>query len=188
MKTISQIIKEEIYKLNQEGVADKYGEKFGLTNPDDEMNRIAMSGIKNDASMGKFIGKTENSGANVFQNPKSLNNFDANVRAVSDEKGDLYVLQNNSDDYHTDIALLLLNKNLFNVGNPNEVYMGNYITFHRIGSTNKFGVSVSYKSYLEDDEEYYELDDHLSPAELFEAVKRKNPNFEFIPKYWEYIR
>ena len=44
MKLVN-IINEEILKL--EGVADTYGEKFGLPNPAKDMERKAVQGIKN---------------------------------------------------------------------------------------------------------------------------------------------
>jgi hypothetical protein len=180
---INNIINEElnnIFNLNQEGVADKYGEKFGLANPDDEMNRIALSGIKQD-DMGKFIGTYRNGELNVYLNPKSLNNFDSDVRAVTHIDGNLYIFQTNESGYHSIITFVVNNsKTNDNIG---DAYTGKEnLTWHRIGKTNDFGLSVSSKFYPQ----YPEIQQYV--IENLKNSRIVNPQFNFIPMYWEDLK
>ena len=151
MKNIVNIINEEILSL--EGVADTYGEKFGLPNPAKEMDRKATAGIPPTPSMGKYIGDVEdennlnlfyddNEGpvdaklSRVFMNPESLQNFAPNTRAVSDENGNLFVAETDGMFYHVNLEHTIMN-NFYYSG-------GEFIQWYRIAAANSFRIAGSY--------------------------------------------
>ena len=177
---INNIINEElnnIFKLNQEGVADKYGEKFGLANPDDEMNRIAMSGLKPEGNMGELVAVYRDT--NIYLNPTSLQNFDSDVRAVSHIDGNFFIFQTNDGGYHSVISNAVNNSNKSNY-EIGDAYDGKKnLTWHRIRKTNDFGFSVSSKFYPQ----YEELQQFVTTN--LKNLRAKNPEFNFIPIYWE---
>lgn len=174
---IQDVVDEEIQKFYQEGVADKYAERqFHIPDPNTEMDAIAQQGIQNDSSMGEFVGTVTNKSGkyNVYKNPKNLQNFDENVRAFSTTDGDLYVAQTNGDYFHQDMANVINDPNIGNVYDDEK-----NICWHRVGKTNYFGFSVSYISFGENskNKEFVE--------KLMQGLKIKNPNFKFIPIYWQ---
>ena len=163
-----------------EGVGDKAADRmFNIPDPNIEMNKKALHGLKylpqddtqapGDNQRGEFAGKAE--GFDVYKNPKSLKDFDANVRAISDKNGDLYVAQLNGFYFHGDIGQ--------GVGLGNPYNERKHVTWHRAGDTDTFGVSISYMDALNYHDEYYDI-----VTELFEAVRKKNPNFKFLPYHW----
>lgn len=203
----SEIVKEEIYhflradviqekiikelqSLLAEGVGDKAAEKlFNIPDPNVAMDKIAMSGIK-DSSMGELAGIVKHrwkdmngdehtSEVNVYMNPKTLQNFDEDVRAITDSKGNLFIGQLDSDYYHGEMALAVRvmhpEYNLF----PAYGKYDQKILWHRVGLSREFGLSVSYMDYLKTPEGLERA------GELLEAAQRKNPQFEFVLEYWE---
>jgi len=151
---LNHIINQEISKLF-EGVADTYGEKFGLPNPAKEMDRKATAGIPPTPSMGKYIGDVEdennlnlfyddNEGpvnaklSRVFMNPESLQKFEPNTRAISDEGGNLFVAETDGMFYHVNLEHVIMN-NFYYSG-------GEFIQWYRIGSANSFRISNTYGS------------------------------------------
>ena len=194
------IINEEIRNLF-EGSADAYYEKFGMRNTAKDMDRKATAGIANlppdpkakpkADPKGEFVGQIVDSykeqTSNVYANPKSLAEFDANVRAVSSSVGDLFVLQYNLGVYHSKITKTVINS--YNEGKTDfEVYDDAYdlqrnITWHRIEKTNDFGYSISTTDNLMGRPQ-------LRPfvQKNLDAVRAKNPTLNFIPIYWEKLR
>jgi hypothetical protein len=179
----------------QEGVADKYAEKrFNIPDPNVAMNQRATAGIKDlpkddekpeDLSKGKFVGEFPvfDSGkyqqVPVYQNPRQLNDFDADVKAVSNKEGDLFVAQLDLAFYHDDIINSVKAGNIY----PNPVYNAydesENITWHRIDKGNEFGWSISYKRFG------YKPENRKFVAEMMQAVMKKNPQYKFIPQYWQ---
>jgi len=93
------IIKEEIQSFAEgsydaQGVADKAYEKFHIY-PDDK-NIKTLGGMQKQIE--EPYGYVER--VPVFENPKSLANFDADVRAIGVESGDLFVMQKNVNIIH----------------------------------------------------------------------------------------
>src|ERR1035437_6964102 len=183
---IINVIKEELNLLNQ-GVADKYAEKqFNIPDPNKEMNAKAISGIppeENSNSMGELMGvMKENVDVNIYLNPKSLQEFDNSVKAISTKDGDLFVAQMDGSFYHVDIFnavndLKKYEQPLYSAYDENE-----NVTWHRINKTNDFGFSVSYKTFGEN------VNNWSIVKPMLDAVKRKNINFNFIPRYWQLIK
>lgn len=192
---LNRIISQEISKLF-EGVGDTYGEKFGLPNPAKDMERKAIHGMKNlpkDPEVepqadpkGEYIGTINayEKKSDLYANPKSLSEFEKNVRAVSSIKGDLFILQFNLSVYHSMITRKVVASH--DAGETDfEVFYDAYnpqfnITWHRIGETNDFGYSISTVDNIKAQPALREY-----VIKNLDATRAKNPNFNFIPIYWE---
>ena len=155
-----------------EGVADKYAEKkWGIPDERAAQERQADKGIK-DSSMGEMVGQSvsnynQGDQSLIYKNPKSLNNFEAGVRAVSDLKGDLYVAQHNGDFVHKGMQDAL----------KTDIYRNDYvITWHRVKSSNIFGYSDSFTGYG--------LNNREETEGRLEILRKKHPAFRFIPQYY----
>ena len=182
--------------LQKEGVADKYGEKqFNIPDQLKEQDRQATQAMgqqeKPDDPKGLLVGNTDGrpatsyskarNGTNIFLNPRSLDSFEDDVKAVSNTIGDLFVAQADADIYHADITNVAEGQDIYNefIGNP---YDGeDCITWHRIGRSNDFGFSVSYMDFNKEPE------NHPTRDKLIKAVKSKNPQFNYIPQYWHEV-
>jgi hypothetical protein len=185
---VKHIVLEEVEKLHIEGVADKYAEKrFNIPDPNTEMEKRAMSGMKDDSdSMGEYVGDVDSAYNNdnepeskVYLNPKNLQNFGADVRALSDLEGNLFVAQVDRGFYHNAVG------NAVNNGNsgyeiPDAYDANRIIQWHRIGKTNNFGFSISYMDFFRANPE--------KGIEAVRAVQKKNPQFIFHPAYWYHIK
>lgn len=173
---ILTIIREEIQKFN-EGVGDKYAEdKWGI--PDEE-RQFSTKGVP-DANMGERVaemwatnyrGETSQYGY-IYKNPPSLSGFDADVRAIAMENGDLYVAQQDGDFIHTDIELAL-EKAGSGVGSD-------YYEFHRVGNKNEFGASDTLIHKIQD----YNVD----AQGVVDELNARHLQFEFSTTYYEYLR
>ena len=107
----------------------------------------------------------------IYLNPKSLTNFDYEVRAIVNDKGDLYVAQTGGRFNHGMMAKAL---GLFDNDNDLYVHGDEYQGLQRIGKTNSFGVSDSGMEYAQKNYENIE-----NTKEILREVKRKNPQYEF---------
>jgi hypothetical protein len=174
----------------KEGVADKLAaQRFNIPDPNVEMDKIAMSGIK-DSSTGELVGVIEHewidwqhvehrSEVNVYMNPKTLQNFDEDVRAITDSKGNLFIGQLDTDYYHGELAAAVDEEHPEYDLVPAYDDYDKKILWHRVGLSREFGLSVSYISYIKRPEGME------SAGKLLEAVQRKNPQFEFVLEYWQ---
>ncbi len=112
-----------------------------------------------DPSMGELVGyiyknnyRTFNEPIGIYKNPKSLNNFGNDTRAILTNKIDLYVATS-YEALHEYILELLVDKNILSYGstlNYMEEMPEEFITLRRAGNTNTFGQG----RYVSDLEEY----------------------------------
>ena len=180
---IDEAVREEVMNLFgfpsgvEEGVGDKYAEKqWGIPDADNQYQDMGVP----DADMGERIadvwgwnwndGEKTNYGP-VYKNPRTLRGFDADVRAIALDDGDLYVAARNGDFIHTDMELAL---------EKVEGPLGEYYEFHRVGTTNEFGASDTLIHKIQD----YALD----MRGMIDELNTRHPNFEFSDKYYEYLR
>ncbi len=159
-----------------EGVGDKYAEKaFGIPDAD---RQFGNKGVP-DADMGEkmveiwassFGAEKENHGL-IYKNPKTLNGFDSEVRAIAMINGDLYVAQQDGYFIHTDMELSLEKK----IG-----FLDDYIEFHRVGNTNTFGASDTLREKI----------DNMGfwTGDFFNALIAKHPQFKFYSNYYQELR
>jgi tRNA nucleotidyltransferase/poly(A) polymerase/GNAT superfamily N-acetyltransferase len=160
----------------KEGIADTYAEKqFNIPNVPAKMNVQAMAGMQKEAESPVGYVETPYSSKEkkvaIYLNPKSLTNFDYEVRAIVNDKGDLYVAQTGGRFNHGMMAKAL---GLFDNDNDLYVHGDEYQGLQRIGKTNSFGVSDSGMEYAQKNYENIE-----NTKEILREVKRKNPQYEF---------
>ena len=175
---INEVIIDYINKNHiEEGVADKYAEKeFNTPNPDNDFNRKYASTVQADSD--KPIGVEKLTKTPIYKNPKSLDNFESNVRAIVDINGDLYVALNNADFYHSDLARGI------GIGNEN-VYddLNRFVLMHRYRNTNIFGLSISSCSGLDNGSNEVRNKLMSENRNMLHKAKQKNPQYEFYLIY-----
>jgi len=162
-----------------EGVGDKYAErKFGI--PDDqEINYIRQtSAAIQTTDMGKLVGHTtsdyeDSQLSPVYLNPVSLKNFEKDVRAVSDLQGNLYVAQLDGNFVHAGF-----NNVIKGDANNNT----KFITWVRLGNTNRFAYSDSFMEYVQKAKVHEEIKNDIQ--QRLSVLTAKHPQFEFIPKFY----
>jgi hypothetical protein len=182
-----------------DGVADKAAEKlFNIPDPNTAMNRQATSAMGQQQAKtpspsdpkGTLVGFIEDRfsspiggnkkipGTNIYLNPKSLDEFEADVKAVSNDVGDMFVSQADADIYHSDIVNAVDKQDVYR-GYIGNAYDGqDTITWHRINKSDDFGFSVSYLDFNKNPE------NHAQRDKLMQIVKQKNPRYNFLPFYW----
>lgn len=172
--------KEEILKLigskatvQDEGVADTYAlNKWGIPdeNIENEKGFLRSQELERNKPVGNVISRNGNY-IPIYKNPKSLVNFEDNVRAIIDSRGDLYIAIQNEYFMHGSIAA-----DLGWLADEYGVYenLDRYVLLHRIDSTTKFGLSDAYDGNHSGIR--FNDDDIIR---LMHLAKSKNPNFYF---------
>jgi len=153
-----------------EGVADKYAQReFNI--PDTTNKYI------NEDEEEKPFGYVNGSGFNdirystpVYKNPKSLDNFEPNVRVIVDIDGNLYVAKEDNPFSHgwMNKEIKLTNNNIYD--DPN------FLLLNRIEETNDFGFSSSGYRRIEGKSKS-NIDKII--IDILKKVKKKNSNFDF---------
>jgi len=140
--------------------------------------KILLSTLMNEAFLGYYNADTKED-VEVFINPRSIKRMKPDIRAISDEKGDLFVI----DDAFGVIHMQLLNwlgKNTPYVPNKRYTYddysdmLSKYIFWERDGKSDTFALG---ESYADDDAEFIQKD-------WVDKVRRKNPQYKFTTKIW----
>ena len=129
-----------------------------------------------DVINGELTGQVESSPSsskskqdvNVYKNPINLKNFEADVRAVCDDQGNVYVAQLNGDFFHEDLIYLT---------------KARAIEFYRVGNSNMFGVSGTFIRKIRNLGlmDAYE-NPHDIPPKYIEVLKKlndRNPDMKF---------
>lgn len=168
-------------KVTQEGVADKYAERaFGIPDPTASQDWRARQAMQPKSTMGEYVGDiidddfynyddddagpTTKKLGRVFANPKTLQDFQPNVRAISDDKGNLFVAEVDGNFYHSQMEEAV---------DRTKYYADRYMQWYRIGSGNSFRVSSSYGSSFDiplgEDRE----------RQFVEQVRKKHPQYKF---------
>jgi hypothetical protein len=165
------LITEQQLKKITEGVGDKYLEKnFGFKPEFAEFEKkyneqqileTPISYIKN---------------VPIYKNPKSLNLFDANVRAIADNEGNLYVALHDGDFYHG-----MMGYTIGLVNTYTKIYssLDNFILLHRVRNTNSFGLSDSNIKEIWKYEPKY--------LEIINKIKSKLPKYKIHLRYFEHV-
>lgn len=159
----------------REGVADVYAEKnFGIPQPHAEFEKKykEYKQGKEEQPFGYVKGSA------VYKNPKSLKNFDNNVRAIADADGNLYVAL--LDLY---FAHGIMGVSIGIANNTQSIYNNydKYLLLHRYENTNKFGFSdTTAEIFINgNEEELFLIKDTL------ERTKLKNPQYDFYMNYYQ---
>ena len=151
-----------------EGVADKYAQR--VFNIPDTTNGY-ISEYEEDKPFGYVngIGFTGKFSTPVYKNPKSLNNFEPNVRAIVDIDGNLYVAKEDNPFSHYEMNKEIgLTDFLYIYDNPN------FLLLNRIEETNDFGFSSSGYRRIEGKSNIDKI-----IIDILKKTKKKNSNFDF---------
>jgi hypothetical protein len=136
--------KNFLEEMKNESLADKYAEKqFGIQDPNVQQDLQAKSAIQKDlekphgfakdmAYTGSGLGSSH---VAIYKNPKSLENFDSDVRAIGTISGNLYVAQKNAMMMHGQMGEYI------HLDNSQAIYSGKYLLLYRDGNTNNFILS-----------------------------------------------
>lgn len=166
-----------VTKMN-EGVGDKYlKKKFDIESEFSDFDKIYNNRNDIEETPIAYINDDKNI-IPVYKNPKSLKEYDVHVRAISDNLGNLYVAK--SDGWFThgkmsvDIGLC---------ARGDEIYMQlrKYVLLLRIDK-NRFGLSDSNSEF--NISSYY---NRTIVTDLLDMVRKKNPQFEFVDKYYKSV-
>jgi len=158
-----------------EGVGDKYAEKaFNIPDIQDTDYLKQTAPVVRNKEMGELVGITtadydDARLSAIYKNPQSLKNFDPEVRAVSDKEGNLYVAQIDGNFVHYGF-----NQALHGNIHKSEIF----ITWMRLGNTNKFAYSDSFMGYAQQSKFYNDIEARL------DVLRTRQPEFEFIPKFY----
>lgn len=173
---------KQVHRKNEieEGVGDKYGEKLGIPDEDKIFNTLYNSSNQKNIELpvGVSYGKRsrkdiEKSPIQIYKNPRSLKNFENDVRAIGTVNGDLYVAIFNGEINHRDIGKAI-GLNNYNVYDEPKVY----VLLHRIKNTNSFGLSDM-------SEEAYESHYKEEIENILRNVKKHNPEYIFYTSYYD---
>lgn len=165
------IITEQQFKKITEGVGDKYLEnKFGFEPEFADFEKIYSQQQMSDGPIA-YIKNVP-----VYKNPKSLNLFDADVRAIADSDGNLYVALHDGEFYHGMMAHAI-----GMARDPNSIYssLKNVILLQRVGKTNSFGVSDTSAREIWKHEPKY--------IEIINKMKSTNPAYKIHLRYYAFI-
>jgi hypothetical protein len=133
-----------------QGVADKAYERFLF--PKDTENDIALKAMKSEEGETR-VGSVKKT--NIDLNPKSLEGFGPNLRAIGDLKGNLYVPQKDGNFIHEDIAEAL----------KFDIYDDKVIRLLRLGKTKIFiAISNFGKERI---------------LKILESLQHRNPQYQF---------
>ena len=163
-----------------EGVADKYAEKaFNIPDSTADQNLRASAEVQK--AEVKPIAILKKGNVSVFENPKSLENFGPNTRAIVDKEGNIFVAQKNGQFNHGNLATALGIVDFEDSIYTNE-FMEDYQLLLRVGSSNQFGLSDASEDFARNSEDYESID---VVKYILGQAKSRNPQYDFIPRYYQ---
>jgi len=164
-------------EMDEDVMSQGKQQMFGITDDDAEMEKkaeryVELEKLKGEQPFGyihRYDWHNVMAKFPVYKNPKSLNNFDGEVRAIADKDGNLYVAKDNGPFTHDGMSEVLLIPD-------NAIYnqMDDYPLLNRVGSTNDFGLSDSTAEYIRTDRV-----DMRNVSNVLQLTKKKNPQYGF---------
>lgn len=161
-----------------EGVGDKYAKRmFNIPDIDTDFEKEYKRHIEKEEPFGYSKSFSNNKqGVAIYKNPKTLNNFDEEVRAIVDKDGNIYVAIKDGMFDHGMIA--------YGIGFAKDrigIYkdLDNYILLCRIYNKNIFGLSDSSDSYAN-----ISSDNRENIQKILHKAKLKNPQYSFYDKFY----
>jgi hypothetical protein len=159
----------------------------GITNLDikSKINESKIKLVKESLNE-ELLGVVDHTDTEIYKNPPSIKHFEHFVRAISDDKGNLFVAHKEWDVIHPNIYYWLID-NKFMKNYRSRIHGADcwdvaweydkIILWQRIGKTNNFTLGESYNFDEMDDSDFNKLE------LLADKVRKKNPKFNFILKY-----
>jgi hypothetical protein len=164
-----------------EGVGDVYAEKkFGIPDSNKEFEK-KFNTQKAEAN-GLQYGNIK--GTPIYKNPKSLDGFEEDIRAIGDIDGNIYVAVGNGSFIHSEMAVALRFTR-----DSNEFYnkMNQYLLLVRIDNGDEFGLSSSSDDNIqggENSEKYKKSGEYI-----IRKLKQRNPQYGFhLENYLDVMR
>lgn len=152
------ILREELAVI-MEGVGDRYAAQQGVPDAGEEFQKHYQQHLKTRSTVpenGQLVGNmrgNDNINVNIYMNPTSLKNFEASVRAFSDNDNNLFVAQLDTSIIHNTMGKAL---QIGNVMDTNK-----YITWIRAGLSDKFILSYNFLDMY--DEARHDENQEISP-------------------------
>ena len=168
-------------KYQMEGVADKYAEKaFNIPDPNAGQDVQAQGEIEKNTNepVGEVV-DTIGRVSQIYKNPKSLERFQRDVRAIADTNGNLYVAQADYSFTHGNMA-----QALGLMPTTGRIYseLDKYQLLNRVDLTNNFGLGDTSSRYINSNAHNYD-----NAIDILKATKRRNPQYEFYEEYYTFI-
>lgn len=124
-------------------------------------------------------------GIEVYKNPKSIKRMESDIRAISDPKGNLYVMNDAWRKIHSNLEWWLRKKGYVNINTDVQdwksaykmMIKNGYVHWTRKGNTDSFYLSES-TTTNSDWFNKKELMPYLKKS--MNKVKSKNPKFKFV--------
>lgn len=169
----------------KEGVADKYAEKaFNIPDTSAKQNVQAAGEIQSQQEQPvAYVRGRDASSTAIYKNPKSLDNFDRDVRGIIDPEGNIYIAQIDGDFNHGNMGMAL--GFMKSESDAMFKHLEKHMLIVRVKYTNAFGLSDSSADFAEDEFDY---DNIQIVGNFLRAAKRVNPQYEFYPEYYEEIK
>jgi hypothetical protein len=162
-----------LLEQTSESLADRYAERqFNISDPNKEQDVQAKGALQKDlekpygyAGNMAYNGRdVSNARIAVYKNPLSLENFDANVRAIGCISGNLYVAQKNGMLMHGQMGEYI------NLDSSGVIYSGKYLLLNRDELTNDFVLSDT------SEEDYPKYWEHFN--NIIKNIETKNPRYK----------
>ena len=162
-----------------DGVGDKYAEKFGVKPEFTDFDKKYME--KKSVEQNQVLYNKHN--LVIIKNPVDLKNIGSSVRGIIDSEGNLY-LEQRSVGIHQELVDKLQKLGLVKMGyiySVGETLPSEYISVQRFGDSNKIVIGEANHQMRQ----YTRLYDKAVPVfqKFIDAAKRKNPNIEFVNEY-----
>jgi len=161
MKNVSQIIFEEIQFLFEgsfegKGAADvAYQRMFNIpASKDANVKALGQMQRQIEKPYSSIPSKTD-----IYKNPKSLEYFDNNVRAIGDIDGNLFVAQSNSDFTHQELGEAI----------DIDVWNNEILRLNRVGNSEVFALADNVVG-------------DVPVAEILSKLKQRNLLYDFLNK------
>ncbi len=180
-RELADLIKTKMNPAN-EGVADKYAERhFHMPDTVASMDVKAGAGVQRDED--KPVAYVKNAmlphNVPIYKNPRSLRNFDMEVRAIGDPMGNIYVAQRRGIFVHGEMAVSLgfYKDDMDAYRNP-----GRYLLLQRIEKKEAFGLNDTSSDRIQGNEKNYR-----EIVLLMKKAKAVNPQFDFYPEPFNFV-
>jgi len=133
-----------------------------------------LNNILNEELVGEIDSKYE-----VYKNPKSIKRMESRLRAISDAKGNLYIVNDSHNIMHLKFSIWLTSHG---ISMPRNVWHSKkHMAWNREANTNRFYLSDSYtRTQIFQNKNLYE--------KLIKKVKSKNSQYDFVLKSIEDLK
>lgn len=187
-RELADYIKKSIEDVNngnemKEGVADKYAERrFHMSDPVADMDVKAGAQIqKNEEQPVAYVKNAMlPHEVPIYKNPKSLSNFDREVRAIGDPQGNIYVAQRRGIFVHGEMAVVL---GFFKDDMDAYRNQDKYLLIQRVDKENAFGLNDTSSDRIQGSEKNYQ-----ETVMMMKRAKAMNPQYEFFPEPFNFVQ